>query len=91
LERIGEDDFEGEDLLRGAWEEGDQEMVLEILKAERKARTTPTPPKRAPTATSGKAMRRGNHAPSNDTPSKAPLATAAAGASSWVLSAAPPF
>jgi hypothetical protein len=85
LERIGEDDFEGEDLLRGAWEEGDQEMVLEILKAERKARTTPRPPKRAPTATSGKAMRRGNRAPS-----KAPLA-AAAGACSWVLSGAGPF
>jgi len=34
LERIGEDDQEGEDLLRGEWEEGDWEMVLEILKAE---------------------------------------------------------
>jgi hypothetical protein len=34
LERIGEDDQEGEDLLRSEWEEGDREMVLEILKAE---------------------------------------------------------
>ncbi len=34
LERIGEDDPEDEDLLRGEWEEGDREMVLEILKAE---------------------------------------------------------
>jgi hypothetical protein len=34
LERIGEDDQEGEDLLRGEWEEGDWGMVLEILKAE---------------------------------------------------------
>lgn len=34
LERIGEDDQEGEDLLRGEWEEGDKEMVLEILRAE---------------------------------------------------------
>jgi len=34
LERIGEDDQEGEDLLRGEWEEGERDMVLEILKAE---------------------------------------------------------
>jgi len=34
LERIGEDDQEAEDLLRGEWEEGDKEMVLEMLKAE---------------------------------------------------------
>jgi len=34
LERVGEDDTEGEDLLRSEWEEGDQDMVLEILKAE---------------------------------------------------------
>jgi hypothetical protein len=34
LERIGEDDPEGENLLRSEWEEGDKEMVLKILKAE---------------------------------------------------------
>lgn len=34
LERIGEDDPEGEMFLRAEWEEGDKEMVLEILKAE---------------------------------------------------------
>ncbi len=34
LERIGEDDPEGEDLLRSEWEEGDREITLEILKAE---------------------------------------------------------
>jgi len=34
LERIGEDDQDGEDLLRGEWEEGHEEMMLEILKAE---------------------------------------------------------
>ncbi len=34
LERIGEDDPEGEQLLRGEWEEGDREMALEALKAE---------------------------------------------------------
>ncbi len=34
LERIGEDDPEGERLLRGEWEEGDREMALEVLKAE---------------------------------------------------------
>ena len=33
LERIGEDDPQGADLLRGEWEEGDREMALEILKA----------------------------------------------------------
>lgn len=32
LERIGEDDPEGEEPLRGEWEEGD--LVLEVLKAE---------------------------------------------------------
>ena len=31
-ERIGEEDPEGETLLRGEWEEGDREMALEILK-----------------------------------------------------------
>jgi hypothetical protein len=34
LQRVGEDDTEGEDLLRSEWEEGDKDMVLEILKAE---------------------------------------------------------
>ena len=34
LKRIGEDDTEGEDLLRGEWEEGDRGMVLEIIKGE---------------------------------------------------------
>lgn len=34
LERIGEDDPEGEDLLRGEWEEGDKELALDCLKAE---------------------------------------------------------
>ena len=35
LERIGEDDAEGEDLLRGMWEDdSEKETVLEILKAE---------------------------------------------------------
>ena len=34
LERIGEDDQVGEDLLRSEWEEGDKEMVLEIIKGE---------------------------------------------------------
>ncbi|HEV2744210.1 MAG TPA: hypothetical protein VGV91_13725, partial [Rubrobacter sp.] len=34
LERIGEDDPKGEDLLRGEWEEGDKGMALEILKAK---------------------------------------------------------
>jgi hypothetical protein len=38
-ERIGEDDPEGEALLRGEWEEGDREMVLEVLKAEVEVRT----------------------------------------------------
>jgi hypothetical protein len=33
LERIGADDPEGEQLLRGKWEEGDPEVVLGILKA----------------------------------------------------------
>jgi hypothetical protein len=32
LDSIGEDDQQGEDMLRGEWEEGDWEMVLEILK-----------------------------------------------------------
>ena len=39
LERIGEDDPEGEQLLRGEWEEGDRVMVLEVLKAECEVRT----------------------------------------------------
>lgn len=34
LERVGEDDPEGEGLLRSEWEEGDKDMVLDILKAE---------------------------------------------------------
>jgi hypothetical protein len=34
LERIGEDDPEGEDLLRSEWEEGDRDLVLEVLKGE---------------------------------------------------------
>jgi len=34
LDSIGENDQQGEDMLRGEWEEGDWEMVLEILKAE---------------------------------------------------------
>jgi hypothetical protein len=35
LERIGEDDAEGEDLLRGMWEDdSEKETVLDILKAE---------------------------------------------------------
>lgn len=34
LERIGEDDPEGEDLLRGEWEEGEKDLVLEVLQAE---------------------------------------------------------
>jgi len=33
VERIGEDDPEGEDLLRDEWEEGDRKVVLEVLKA----------------------------------------------------------
>ena len=35
LERIGEDDAEGEDLLRGMWDDdSEKETVLDILKAE---------------------------------------------------------
>ncbi len=34
LERIGQDDPDGEALLRDLWEDGETEMVLEILKAE---------------------------------------------------------
>jgi hypothetical protein len=34
LERIGEDDPEGEMLLRGEWEEGERDLVLEVLQAE---------------------------------------------------------
>jgi hypothetical protein len=35
LERIGEDDAEGEGLLRGMWEDdSEKETVLDILKAE---------------------------------------------------------
>lgn len=34
LERIDEDDPDGEDLLRGKWEKGDKEMALEVLQAE---------------------------------------------------------
>jgi hypothetical protein len=57
---------------------------------ERTARTTPKPPNRAPRATSGQATRRGKRAPSNETPSRVPLA-AAASTCSRVLSGAPPF
>lgn len=39
LERIGEDDAEGEDLLRAEWEEGDRDFVLDVLKAEVEVRT----------------------------------------------------
>ncbi len=34
LERVGEDDPEGEETLRGEWEDGDRHMVLEVLKAD---------------------------------------------------------
>ncbi len=34
LERISEDDSEGKEIIRSEWEGGDQEMVLEMLKAE---------------------------------------------------------
>ncbi len=34
LERIGEDDPEGEEPLRGEWEEGERDLVLEVFKAE---------------------------------------------------------
>ena len=34
LERIGDDDKEGELFLRDVWEEGEGELVLEILKEE---------------------------------------------------------
>ena len=34
LERIGEDDKEGELFLRDVWEEGEGELVLEMLKEE---------------------------------------------------------
>src|SRR5918997_2936 len=51
--------------------------------AERTARTTPKPPKKAPAAVSGHATRRGKRAPTIDTPSRAPLA-AAASKCSWV-------
>ena len=61
-----------------------------LEKVERTARTTPKPPKTPPTATSGQATRRGKRAPSNDIPSRVPLA-AAASACSWVLRGAPPF
>ncbi len=37
-ERIGEDDPEGAEILRGEWEEGDRDMVLEIFKADVKIR-----------------------------------------------------
>ncbi len=33
LERIGEDDPDGEGLLRELWEEGEKDMVLDMLKA----------------------------------------------------------
>lgn len=39
LERIGEDDPEGEDLLRGEWEEGDRDLVMEVLQAGCEVRT----------------------------------------------------
>jgi hypothetical protein len=34
LERIGEDEPDGEDLLRSEWEEGDLGLTREIFKAE---------------------------------------------------------
>ena len=39
LERISEDDPEGEDLLRDEWEEGDKDLALNILKGEVEVRT----------------------------------------------------
>src|SRR5215208_3389307 len=54
------------------------------------ARRTPSPPKSAPTAVNGQAMRRRKRAPSNDTPKRAPLA-ATAMACSWVRRGAVPF
>ncbi len=38
LEKISEDDPEGEMFLRAEWEEGEREMVPEILKAECRVR-----------------------------------------------------
>ena len=34
LERIGEDDSDGEMFLRDLWEEGEMDLTLEILKEE---------------------------------------------------------
>lgn len=39
LERIGEDALNGEDLLRGEWEEGDRGVMIEVLKAGVEVRT----------------------------------------------------
>ncbi len=39
LERIGEHDSEGEDILRGEWEEVEREVVLEVLKSEVEVRS----------------------------------------------------
>ncbi len=39
LERIGEDDPDGEALLRGLWEEGETNLVLEALKSGCEIRT----------------------------------------------------
>jgi hypothetical protein len=39
LQRIGEDDPQGEMLLRDEWEEGERNLVLEVLQAECEVRT----------------------------------------------------
>ncbi len=39
LERIGEDDAEGEMFLRDLWEDGEKEAVLEMIQAECEVRT----------------------------------------------------
>src|SRR5919107_5186600 len=54
------------------------------------ARNRPSPPRKAPSAVSGQATSRGKRAPSNDAPSRAPLA-ATAMACSWVCRGAVPF
>jgi hypothetical protein len=43
LKRTGEDDPEGEDLLRGRWEEMQRDVVLESLKAGCGVRTGRSP------------------------------------------------
>ncbi len=47
LERIIEDNPEGEEFLRSEWKEGDREMALEILKAE--CEVLPSPYEKLPT------------------------------------------